>query len=326
MPREAKMISVIVSVYNTAPYLRKCIDSILNQSYKDFELIIVDDGSTDESYDIAKSYSDNRIKVFKKENGGLSSARNKGLKLAKENYAMFVDSNDCLAPNCLEQMLYVAQMNQADVVQCKLNFFKTDAEIEENSKKFVELDKHVSKKRYCTPQEKFELYQSNSEETVQQCNKLFKRSVLWNDMYPIGLLHEDEYVLYEELYRAKKIVTIDAKLYNYRVNRIDSITNRITYNNLFGMMEARKHRLEQIEKNRDTTDFYKFTVVTTLNEFMHLYWELNVPLNNQQYYVFINAHNLYKQNKSLLTLKEKIKYSFFFKFPNLAGTLQDLKF
>ena len=105
-------ISIIVPVYNAKSYLSRCIDSILNQTYQDFELILVDDGSTDCSGEICDKYASNdiRIRVFHKPNGGVSSARNLGLSKINGNYVIFVDSDDFLMPNHLEILAQYAEI------------------------------------------------------------------------------------------------------------------------------------------------------------------------------------------------------------------------
>ena len=117
---DSTMISVIVPVYNVEPYLRKCLDSIVNQTYRDFEILIIDDGSTDGSGRICDEYAekDSRIKVFHTENRGLSCARNLGLAEAKGEWIGFVDSDDWIEPDMYEVLIRRAEETGADVVEC----------------------------------------------------------------------------------------------------------------------------------------------------------------------------------------------------------------
>lgn len=114
------MISVIVPVFNTENYLKKCIDSILQQTYQDIELIIVDDGSTDNSFFICKEYErkDRRVKVIHKENGGQGSARNVGLDVCKGEYIIFVDSDDYILPDMFQILIKNATLANADISCC----------------------------------------------------------------------------------------------------------------------------------------------------------------------------------------------------------------
>lgn len=124
-------VSVIVPVYNVEPLLKRCVDSILNQTKKDLEIILVNDGSTDGSGVICDAYAkkDERIKVFHKENGGLTSAWKAGLKLASSNYVGFVDSDDWIDPDMYERMYQLAESEQADVVVCGLVFDFEDPKV-----------------------------------------------------------------------------------------------------------------------------------------------------------------------------------------------------
>ena len=118
------LISVIVPVYNTEKYLDRCIQSVLAQTYTNWELLLIDDGSTDSSGTICDQYAaeDNRIRVFHKENGGVSSARNLGLDNAKGEWITFVDSDDWVEPSMLKELLAIALDNDADYVYCDLLF------------------------------------------------------------------------------------------------------------------------------------------------------------------------------------------------------------
>lgn len=114
------LISIIVPVYNVEKYLNKCIDSIINQTYKNIEIILVDDGSTDNSGKICDEYllRDSRIKVIHKNNGGLSSARNEGINISSGEYIGFVDSDDWVEPNMYEEMYKKILYSNADIVDC----------------------------------------------------------------------------------------------------------------------------------------------------------------------------------------------------------------
>ena len=117
---EKKLITVVVPVYNTGELLRECVDSILAQTYKNLEIILVDDGSTDSSGEICDQYSlkDSRISVYHQKNSGQASARNYALSIARGEYIGFVDSDDYIAPNMYETMVDSLERNDADIVVC----------------------------------------------------------------------------------------------------------------------------------------------------------------------------------------------------------------
>ncbi len=114
-------ISIIVPVYNVENYLKKCLDSIVNQTFKDIEIILINDGSTDNSLNICKEYAkkDHRIRLINKPNGGLSSARNVGIDLSTGEYLGFVDSDDWIALNMYEKLYNLCKIFNADISQCK---------------------------------------------------------------------------------------------------------------------------------------------------------------------------------------------------------------
>ena len=122
------LVSVVVPVYNKKKYLRRCIDSILKQQYESLEIILVDDGSFDGSEKICDQYSeiDARVKVVHKNNGGLSSARNKGIEIATGKYIVFIDSDDIVHPEYIERMVSVKEDTKAQIVQCRMKSVSAD--------------------------------------------------------------------------------------------------------------------------------------------------------------------------------------------------------
>jgi len=124
--KEEFLISVIIPIYNSEKYLKRCIDSIINQTYKNIEIICINDGSTDESYNILKQYEikDNRIIILNKLNQGVSSARNDGIRISKGQYITFVDSDDWLELDAIENMVYLAKNKESDAIR-KNYYLKT---------------------------------------------------------------------------------------------------------------------------------------------------------------------------------------------------------
>lgn len=128
------LISIIVPVYNVEPYLEQCIDSILNQSFRDFELILVDDGSPDRCGEICDRYAaaDDRIRVIHQKNGGVSAARNAGMEVSKGKYIVFVDSDDMVHPLYLEHLYKAIQKHNADISMCWFSRFEKNPTYDEN--------------------------------------------------------------------------------------------------------------------------------------------------------------------------------------------------
>lgn len=210
------LISVIVPVYRVEMELNACVDSILNQTYENLEIILVDDGSPDDCGAICDRYEtlDARVRTIHKANGGLSDARNAGLDICKGEYVAFVDSDDIIHPRYLE-FLY-AYSQGVDIVVCDFQTFYVENEIkEENIQDVKSEDVLVSDLLK-------NLWHLKYPQSVVAWNKLYKRSV-WNDIrYPYGKIHEDEFVIHRILYGKDKIRFIDSKLYYYR-QRANSI-------------------------------------------------------------------------------------------------------
>lgn len=218
------LISVIVPVYNVEDYLERCVDSLLNQTYHNLELILVDDGSPDCCGKLCDEYAckDGRVKVIHKENGGLSDARNVAIPLAKGDYVSFVDSDDWVSPFYLENLYNAIQKNDSDIA-CSWfeNVFENKSNKAEpiNKLQFYEcLDQVACLKRM--------LYQNGVE--VSACCKLYKKSVIQRLRYPVGKLYEDIPVTYEAIKNSNTIAVIENIDYYY-FQRAQSIQNE-TFN------------------------------------------------------------------------------------------------
>lgn len=231
------MISVIVPVYNVAAYLPACLDSILQQDYSNLEIILIDDGSTDDSGSICDSYAekDSRIRVIHQANGGAAAAKNAGLRIATGEYLSFVDSDDTIEPGFFRYMTQLLENHAADVVQCGFRDVYTDATID-----------HVVLEDLCTftTQEYLKRY------TIDwTCcllwDKLYKRSLFNGIFFEEGHIVDDEYFTYQGMMNAKKIVHAPEIVYNYRKRR-SSVTVRPEYRE-----RTIFDRLDYLEKRRE---------------------------------------------------------------------------
>ena len=205
------MISIIIPVYNVENYLKECLDSVANQTYSDFEAILVDDGSTDSSGAICDEYAhcDSRFKVFHKVNNGPSSARNYGLDRAKGDYFVFVDSDDVLSYNALEVCLKVLTDNNLDAVFSPLKQFRDKTSYDCSS--IDNLNYKIVDNETCIER----MLMSNGIGHEPQA-KLYK-SYLWKDMrFPIGKIYEDLLTTYYVVDRIKKVAILENPIYLYR--------------------------------------------------------------------------------------------------------------
>lgn len=231
------MISVIVPVYKVEPYIHQCIDSIIKQTYKDLEILLIDDGSPDNCGTICDEYAkqDSRIKVFHTENRGLSAARNLGLKEAKGEYIGFVDSDDWIEPYMYEKLFEAIQENKADISFC--GYWK---EYDSATETFD------YPKTVFTRQEALStLLDRKMENNVW--NKLFSKELFQEIHFPEGRNYEDSYIMHVIMGKAKRIVTIPDVYVHYR-KRAGSISMTRSAKHLIELPESRIARYTYIKE------------------------------------------------------------------------------
>jgi len=220
------LISVIIPVYKVEPYLRRCIDSVLEQTYSNLEILLVDDGSPDNCPQICDEYVllDSRVRVIHKENGGVSSARNVGLDCCKGEFISFVDSDDFVAKTFIEELLSGVQSCDADISIVSFKPFKQEDEISNRAdlKKInfqqVSLDALLE---CCSSIVTFTSMRTNA-----SWNKLYKRSLFENVRFPEGRLYEDLGTTFKLLFDSARIVSSKKQLYFYRLRDDSIIGNR----------------------------------------------------------------------------------------------------
>lgn len=209
------LVTVIIPVYQVEEYLEDCIKSIIRQTYGELEIILVDDGSTDNSPKICDQYAqmDSRIKVIHKANGGLSSARNAGIDICTGKYVTFVDSDDVVADVMIEEMLNLAKKKHAKIVKIgvirKNNYTENIAILKDYA-------------TYSGDGALSLLFRSNSQ-IVCGCGKLFTREVIGNIRFPMDRCYEDEYFTPRMYLRANKVVLSESEYYFYMQRNNDSI-------------------------------------------------------------------------------------------------------
>lgn len=212
------LISVIVPVYNVENYIHACLESILHQSYKNIEVILVDDGSTDNSGSICDNYGkkDERIKVIHKRNGGLSDARNTGILYANGKYIMFVDSDDVISIDIVKYLYRLIKNNSADIGVCDPVHYYSNGIISyegESTQQIFNSEEAIVEM----------LYQKSF--LVAAWGKIYRKEYFNDISFPCGMIFEDSAVMYKIFDKADKIVYGNAKLYGYR-HRDGSITTR----------------------------------------------------------------------------------------------------
>ncbi|MBE6959431.1 MAG: glycosyltransferase [Ruminococcaceae bacterium] len=234
------LISVVVPVYKVEPYLKKCVESILAQTYSNLEIILVDDGSPDNCGKICDELKqkDPRIFVIHKSNGGLSSARNAGIEIARGEYIGFVDSDDTVEPNMYENLYAAIQHDKTTLAVCAVNYVYEDGKVltkpglGENAifnfpEAMIEMNLH-------------RLFD------MATWSKLYHRDLFDSLRFPVGKLSEDYYVMFHILDRAQRISYVDTRCYNY-LQRKNSVTrsNKINHDHEYAALE----QMEYLEKN-----------------------------------------------------------------------------
>ena len=193
------MVSIIVPIYAVEKYLPKCIESLMNQTYRDIQIILVDDGSPDGCGAICDTYAakDSRIQVIHQQNSGVSAARNAGLLRAKGEYIGFVDPDDWVAPEMYESMFQAIQREKVDLAICGYDYYYEDGCIDEKRRYKVQKDEKITQKEV--------MYRfSDMPPSIRHgvCNKLFKKNLLHNMKFKVGL-HSSEDVLFLNEYVGK---------------------------------------------------------------------------------------------------------------------------
>lgn len=206
-----KLISIIVPVYNVEQYLRRCVNSLVGQTYRNIEIILVDDGSPDRCGEICDDYAkqDSRVKVIHKPNGGLSDARNKGIDTANGDYLMFIDSDDWIEPETCQVVLQAINDVKPDTVVFGVNYVYDSGRVTKSRRGLTGLaDKKECLKR---------LMYNISEGGIfnYACNKAFSARLFEGLRFPMGKLAEDQDVVYQLVHKSSRIYVTDRHLYNY---------------------------------------------------------------------------------------------------------------
>ena len=203
------LVSIIVPVFNVENYMKKCLDSVINQTYKNIEILLIDDGSKDSSGKICDEYSkkDKRIKIFHKENGGLSSARNYGIEKATGEYLTFIDSDDTLEVDYIEYLYNLITKYDTDLSICPYTVIINETKKYDFGKKYKEevLNTEQALTRMLC-EEGF---------TVSACAKLYKKELFDDIRYPLNKLCEDNGTTYKTIMKCNKIAYGNESKYNY---------------------------------------------------------------------------------------------------------------
>ena len=298
------IISVIIPVYNVEPYLERCVLSVINQTYKLLDIILINDGSTDRSGVICDRLKeiDNRIKVFHKENGGLSDARNFGIERAKGTYFFFLDSDDWITKDAIETLYRLLNKHHADLAV---------GSFEKTSQSNHIISKVTEQVRVLDSEQALYALCSNEKTLfVTAWGKLFHHE-LFNDIrYPLGKVHEDEFTTYKNYYNAKKIVVTNQPLLFYFMRDSSIMKSRSKLVHQLQVIEA----LEERAQFFNSVEYFQLSDITMRSLFFR-YQNLNASLthNNEEnidlkYYLLGYQSFKRRLKESNQSLKFKLRY------------------
>lgn len=311
------LISVVIPIYNVEDYLCECLDSVLAQTYKNLEILLVDDGSTDGSATIAKQYEtkETRIRLIHQENRGLSGARNTGINLATGDYLIFVDSDDSISSTHIEILYQALKKTDADVANCL--YTREKEKLETNSKPAYQLITG-------TYMEKIKQLAQSNHPFKFAWGRLIARKVFEKVSFIEGMILEDGPFFYETIDQVDRYVLVDSKSYFYR-NRKNSILNAPV---------SQKH-FDQFKKNAILEQYFKKHHPEAVN---YIY-DRSFVGNEQLAKMYIHEHTIiskkllekiYEENKkySQLLNKRKLIYhsqSTFFIYLKVLNIARQLK-
>ena len=269
-------ISVIVPVYNVEGYLRKCLDSILNQTFANIEIICVNDGSTDGSRKILEEYKnkDSRIKIVDKENGGLSSARNAGMKTAKGEFYSFIDSDDWIDITMLEKLYNNITEFNSDISICAVHQFDETKQMIDDSNPYYTLGYFNS-----SFDNRAFSYKDTKPFIMDVCvmawNKLYRRSLIdeCSAEFPDGLIFEDGPFFFSIFFKTNRVSIVREFLYYYRINRKNSIIQKAgkKFLNVIDVVEIMYTKIKDLPDFDDIKyTFFRKKVEDFIYRFEHL--------------------------------------------------------
>ncbi len=237
-----ELVSIIIPIYNIENYISKCLKSVLNQTYKDIEIILVNDGSTDKSVEIIEKLKNEKCKIYNKENGGLSSARNYGLNQAKGNYIFFLDGDDYLEKDAIENLVFFIKKYDVDIVQGEATYcYEKNKVIDKLNIGLIETDKVI------------EYFRENQIKTYVW-NKLYKKEILYNLSFKEGYVNEDIIFTYEICALQPKIYNINIPIYNY-IQRSNSIMHQTTLDKKIRVLKSHDFVIKKCDSNETYKSF-----------------------------------------------------------------------
>ena len=314
-------ISVIVPIYNVELYLKKCIDSILNQTYSNLEIILVDDGSTDSSGEICDTYANKKnVVIIHKKNGGLSSARNAGLDVATGKYISFIDSDDYIEPDMYEKMISVIEKTDKDIACCGriVNVYGSHENVEFTVPEIKEYTKTEAIRQVLLL----------GEIDVSACDKIYKKELFNKIRYPEGKISEDAAIIMELLNQSNGVVHAAEPFYHYVLRKRSISKSSYSVKNL-DVLENIKSTEKYINKYySELNDDYKiYACLTSAAQLILINGDKQAKKQFQTAYLELKKYfnDGYKQTKKRSNITFKKKLELFFIKHNLISLYNIMK-
>ncbi len=294
MSERGALISIIIPIYKVEQYLDKCIQSIINQTYKNLQIILVDDGSPDNCGKICDEYAlkDNRIEVIHKINGGLSDARNVGIGRAKGKYIGFVDSDDYIEKDMYENMYNLLEERNADVCICNFYNVIENNNIIKNPNNGIQEYNKIDILKEILLDKQIQSY---------AWNKLYKSELFDNVKYPVGKKYEDIGTTFYILEKCNKVVVTDLPKYYY-LNRIDSIVNNLSEQTVIDYVDLINERYDYIENKY--SELRRYNIYYLARTLITAYTDLQ-KLKKPGKEIIEKLDNLYNKTKKAIKEYEK---------------------
>lgn len=314
-------ISVIIPIYRVEDFLPQCLDSVINQTHQNLEIILVDDGSPDSCPQICDNYAkkDDRIKVIHQQNGGLSAARNTGLKIATGDFIAFVDSDDLVSVVFCEKLLTAAIKNNAEIVECNYLKFKTEKEV-----KAIPNNSNTENQIYDTQNALRLLMQEHLKQVVW--NKLYRIGVLKNIQFPEGSINEDEFWTYKVFGNSNIIIKIPDVLYFYRQQEA-SIMGRSYHIKRLDGLAALEERIGYMKMNFPELENLAIKVFCTASLWHYQKIDQHHEIDSEKIFRKKIVRRVKKYDKLSIFIRWKPKevfwYQFFVTSPNFCTKLRN---
>lgn len=317
-----ELISVIVPIYKVEKFLNKSLDSIINQTYKNLEIILVDDGSPDNCGKICDEYAkrDERIKVIHKENGGVSSARNAGLDAVTGEYISFIDPDDYVSENFIEILYNILKKNSVDIVECDFIKFENEPVLESVSDELEIISSLEMQKR---------IYSDFNLRTIVLWNKLYVAKIFDDLRFPLGRINEDEALIPSIIYNAKNNIAIsNLKLYYYRFNPKSIMGKKFNPSRLDILLALNERK--EFYKNIGQQELYNNATISYQYILRRNYIFCMENIDDAKKYleqILFDARENYKEYSKIknISIRERIREKLFITCPNFFYRIMKLK-